>query len=337
MIDSAPLSTIPRQYNSSVNAFSTPRNYEPAPVLIDPATFPQEIDIRQSLTRLRAFQRSIRLVPDLSATALKQRATNCLILWHQLRYLNASGSGVLTYSDAIESLEFNFRYSRATIYRRLDAGEGRFWKRYTNKAGRHVIKMSSLDAVLKILGVNLTEKHFREVAPSEFSGLKHCRALLYASTHKPAGVRANPISRQSIERRTGLQKRQQRRYETVPGVKVQRITNYAIFNFNGKYVSERQEIHTKTSTYFVNKQLPNSYRTGLAQSAQGMLKKIRNNSLGSLEEREAPTKLKRVFFSTELAMVKAAGNKSVKDMYLLPKGLRRITGRLEWVTGEVMV
>ena len=317
--DSNRLAT-PGQCNSGSHTVSKP------PILVTPS---QDLNPGAS----QQPQKAIRLIPDLSAAAFRQRDTNCLVLWHQLRALNASGSGVLTQEDAEGALRDEFHYSGRTLSRRLGEGEGRYWSRYTaKKDGRHILKIQSLADVLIMLDVTLNEKHFREVPAADFHGLKRCRALVYASIHKPKGMTANPVTRDCLSRRTGLCKKQQRRYETTKGVKVRRTPNYIMnVELDGQVTPDKVMVGGRHGQYAVNKRI-NSYHSDTQPSSAGMLRKIRQDK-GSLVRGEAHDVPRRVFFSSRLAMFKAGKKgKGSEGLYLLRNSLRRIQGRIEWAT-----
>jgi len=69
----------------------------------------------------------IRLIPELSAAALKAGLDKELALWYELRAINANGSGRLLLNDAVAALIEHFDYSKSTAYRLLRAGKGKMW------------------------------------------------------------------------------------------------------------------------------------------------------------------------------------------------------------------
>jgi hypothetical protein len=72
----------------------------------------------------------IKLHPELSAAALRDKLDKELALWYELRSVNVIGCGKLVLKDVLPVLVSSFGYSPDTVYRILKAGEGRFWEVY---------------------------------------------------------------------------------------------------------------------------------------------------------------------------------------------------------------
>jgi len=286
--------------------------------------------------------RQLRLIPDLSAAALRRKKHKELALWYRLRAFDRPGKGIMSHEVAIQGLIETFAYSRRTAYRHLDLAEGRLWRRSIHRTGP-VIEIYGLKRACEYLGtcLNQSDRHFRELPASQFQ-LGQERAQLYASTFKPQGVRANPISRQSIEGYTGLDKCQQLRLGKKAGV---RKTNsagvYQLEDKNGRtrVVPERQLIVTKKKQYEVNKRLPNIYHSQAKPSNKGMLKRVGKRLKEGLAPDEAastgiPTK---IYFGGHKALLQAVREHFRKEHYLPFEGYRLlrnsdrlIKGRIEW-------
>ena len=280
----------------------------------------------------------VRFIPDLSAAALRQKKHKELALWYRLRVLDRPGTGVLSHELAIRGLVETFGYSPRTAYRQLELAEGRLWRRSTHRTGP-VIEIYGLKTACEYLGtwLNQADRHFRELPASQFQ-LGQERAQLYASIHKPQGIRANPISRQSIEEYTGLDKCQQLRLEKKARV---RKTNSAgvcqVIDKDGRtrVVPERQLIVTRAKQYEVNKRLPNIYHSQAGASSKGMLKKVGSKLRRSLIPDEAvPTKR---YFKGHKSLLQAVKEHFRKEHYLPFEGYRLlrnsdrlIRGRIEW-------
>ena len=278
---------------------------------------------------------TIRLVPALSATALKQGKTNELALWHCLRAINHWGSSMLDVEMAIEQLINVFHYSRRTAYRHLAQGEGCFWHRYTQK-GRSVLAIEGLNNVAEYLTTPVYgDRHFRNIEPGEFRSLKQRRAQLYASIHKPEGIIANPISRQSIEESTGLHKVQQRRYEKAS--RVHRTPTYAMYGLGNTFLPQKQLIVTREKQYYVNKRLGNIYHSKQEPGSKGMLRKVsyRRNE-GSLILAEAPMSQLKRFFPRLKQLLMAWRTRASDAHYRVPQSKTSIRGRVEWCILETI-
>ncbi|MBA7623199.1 hypothetical protein ES703_30592 [subsurface metagenome] len=294
--------------------------------------------------------RQLRLIPDLSAAALRQNKHQELALWHRLRAFDLPGKGIMSHEVAIQGLIETFGYSRRTAYSHLALAEGRLWRRSIHRTGP-VIEIYGLKRACEYLGtcLNQADRHFRELPASQFQ-LGQERAQLYASTFKPQGVRANPISRQSIEGYTGLDKCQQLRLEKKARV---RKTNGAgvcqVKDKNGRtrVIPERQLIVTKRKQYQVNKRTPNIYHSQAKPSNKGMLKRVGSQlKARSLIPDEAasigvPTKR---YFGGHKALLQSVREHFRKERYLPFEGYRLlrnsdrlIRGRIEWCREVVCI
>lgn len=249
----------------------------------------------------------IRLVPDLSAAAFRQKRIKELALWHCLRYLNTTGSGKIDEQRAIAGLQGVFHYSKSTIYQHLKLGEGVFWQ--TVHPGRNRIDLQSLSSVIRALSIGqLTNSHFVEVSVVEFGSASKRKAQIYASIHHPQGIKLHPISRASIEDFTGISKQRQRRLEEIAHVR--RFANYGVSydSETGKCKPMMMEVEGKARVWTIQKRLPNSYQTKQQPGPHGQLKNIRLRTR-SLEGREASV-LSKVFFNSYNGLVKALAHRS---------------------------
>ncbi|MBA7531774.1 hypothetical protein ES705_23995 [subsurface metagenome] len=283
----------------------------------------------------------VRLIPDLSAAALRQKKHKELALWHRLRTLDISGTGVLSNELAIRGLVETFGYSSRTAYRHLELAEGRLWRRSIHRTGP-VVEIYGLKTACEYLGtfLNQADRHFRELPASQFQ-LGQERAQLYASTFKPQGIRANPISRQSIEGYTGLDKCQQLRLGKKAGVR--KTNSHGVCQFTDKdgrtrVVPERQLLVTKKKQYETDKRLPNIYHGQTRASNKGMLKRVGSKLRRSLIPDEAiPTIPTKRYFKGHKSLLQSVREHFRKEHYLPFEGYRLlrnsdriIRGRIEW-------
>jgi len=251
-----------------------------------------------------------------------------------LRSLNYWGSGKLDLELAKEGLQNEFGYTQRQLARHLSLGNGSFWQIIPHN-GSSTIQIYALKAVCQYFSTYLDgNKYYRDLSAQRFNTLRARRSQLYASIHKPEGIKGNPISRQSIEEYTGLSRIQQRRYEKEAGIK--QTPNYAMQqDQEGKIVSIKQEIFTKKEGHrLVNKRLGNTYHSKQQASSPGMLRRTRQNLIGrqSLIPDEAKKLLVRRFFKGARRLVKAiVAFKGISEgYYLIRNQNRHIRGRLEW-------
>jgi len=247
----------------------------------------------------------VRLVPDLSASAFKTKQTRELALWHCLRSLNTTGCGHISLETAIEQLSQVFAFRRRTVFNTLSLGEGVFWTRKATLQGT-TINIKSLKDIFVMFGTSLLNiARFYEVPAEKFQSLKERRLALWASIHKPKGVKANPISRDSIETYTGIQRRRQQRYD-------------------------KSGLVARTPCYrpqFIQQpRLPNIYHNKAQPGHTGMLIKVRR-LIRSFKTDEALEP--RRYFNSMRKLTKTRDRADVS--YVLTNSHQRhIKGRLEW-------
>jgi len=246
----------------------------------------------------------VRLVPDLSACAFKAKLTLPLCLWYRLRSLDTEGHGFLNIQVAIEGLAMVFGYTRARAYRQLNMGEGVFWDRLHSN-GRTTIKIYGLKKVCEYFSTFLPNTaRFYDIPADKFIGVKQSRLRLWESWHKPEGLVSHPISRDSIEDYTGVNRRQQKRYDTESEVK-------RTANFRPRCVQKR---------------LPNSYHHKQYPGSRGMLARVRRE-LKSFKGEEAIGP--RRYFAT-IKKLLHTGDRCDVCYTLIRNNKRQIKGRLEW-------
>ncbi len=246
----------------------------------------------------------VRLVADLSAAAFRSGQDKELALWYCLRSLNTTGSGTLPYELAIEGLQSVFGYSLRTALRHLALGEGQFWQRKSVKRGS-IIDIYGVKQIALMFNTTLLGNiRFYEVPARKFQSLRYRRLALWSSIHKPLGVRANPISRDTLAGITGVQRRTQQLYDKAARIK-------KTVNFRPQHEQKR---------------LPNSYHNRQDFGHRGQLAKIRRQ-LRSLLTAEALEK--RRYFGSVPKMLKTKDRVDVS--YVLTRSdKRQIRGRLEW-------
>lgn len=277
----------------------------------------------------------VRLIPDLSAAAFKQGKVNQLATWYCLRSLNSTGSGFIDMKKVIAGLQEHFGFSKSSAYVALGEGNG-FWLTGLTKK-RSTIRILGLLTVCTYLGTPLSrQRYFREVPDTSFNTPLKRRAEIYASFFKPAGIRANPISRAAIKEATGLQKVQQLRLERQAKIKKTPCFG-VVYQGDGHHEvqPEKIEVTTKHETYLINKRLGNIYHTQQTAASHGMLKKVSRElkSLRSSETGEAPVGLIQRYFKSFRRLIRgltARGEGLHEGYYLVNNADRLIRGRLEW-------
>jgi len=229
----------------------------------------------------------IRLVPQLNTAALsaRPRQDKQLMLWYILRSIDSdTGRGVLKIDMAIEILMDQYGYQRQTARKHLAAGDGVYWHiHHSTRNGQTYIIINSLLKVAVHLGADITRKtHFIEVEVSELPDSSHTqerRAILYnTGAYRPFEVRRNdPISRQSLERKTGVNTRTQQRYDAAQDVKGNLIKQET-----KAYIRDQADYKLRKHIRIIDKghymvetvTLPNRYRTPYPSSSRGILRNV---------------------------------------------------------------
>lgn len=233
--------------------------------------------------------RKIRLVPQLNCAALmaKPKQDKQLILWYCLRSIDSgTGRGVLLQDEALEILNKHYGYQRQTAYKHLLAGAGTYWKiHHSTRNGQTYIIISGIYKVAEHLDAQLTkgsrfvEMNVEALPPSSHTQAR--RAILYN-----IGIgrtfnreRCDPISRQSLSEKTGVEERQQRRYDALQ----EKRTGHSVRMETKAYYREQESYKLRAYWRLVMKgpfesvetmQLPNRYRTWYSGSSRGMLPKV---------------------------------------------------------------
>jgi hypothetical protein len=263
---------------------------------------------------------SIKVFPELSAAALINKVDKELSLWYELRLLD-DGSGRLPLAT-VKRLP----YSRASLYRRLSQGKGIFWEIDNTWKGQFIRPRG-----IAKLCVALDIPHLRDPVgipvESWFSGgIKTKKSWLYAAFFKREGVKTNPIARDTIEKVTGISRRQQRRYEKG---KVKRIANFAFQEIEGQVVPIMEVVSGKAKEYWKTCRLGNVYHADTVFLPKGMTGRV-NRALRNGVDKEATPTFERRFFPSGRSFIKCH-NKAQESFILSPPGRRLIPGRLEWL------
>ena len=271
---------------------------------------------------------TIRLIPELSAAALKARLGKELALWYELRAINVTGCGRLILNDALAALVSSFGYSEKTVYRLLKAGDGKLWGIYQSPAveGRSVIKIYSLYRVAAWFNTSGLSRPI-EIKARDFRGRGAKNAWLYASFFKPDGSGTKPISRDSIEAATGVLRRQQKRYDKVAGIK--RVANFAFQqDGKGKLTPIRHLVDGKSRQWLKDRRLGNTYYSRALKAHRGMTKRINGDLRQRSLIRDEARLLKRFFLSAKSLIRSPVRD---KEAYILVSKRNRIVpGRMEW-------
>lgn len=271
---------------------------------------------------------SLKLIPEISAVALKAKIDKEVALWYCLRCINVTGSGRLLHNDAIATLVSVFGYSQRTVYRLLKDGKGKLWDIETPspRAGLTTIKIWGLYRVCDYLTVFHLSRPV-EIKARDFTGLRTRRAQLYASCFKTSGSKVKPISRYSIEVATGVKRRQQRRYDQVAHISM--VANFATQQDDkGRLVSILNFVHGKARQWLVVRRLGNIYHSQASRARWGMITRV-NAQLRQRSFYSDEARLPKRFFLTPQSVTRTPG-RAPEAFLLVSKKDRLSKGRLRW-------
>lgn len=228
----------------------------------------------------------LKVAPGLNCAVLKAKQNQILLLflWYCLRSINTTGTGVLDMESAIDLLESDYGYRRKTAYKHLAGGEGVFWRiDHSVRRGRSFIILASLARVAAYFKANIPERqHFILVPLSALpaSGkVQARRAMLYnTAAYRPfLQHRNDPISRMSLEEKTGVQARTQQRYDAIEDAKGhpvrQKTTRHCLDPVTHKLRSFETPVE-KGKGEIWTRQGGNRYRTWYSAGSRGMLCEI---------------------------------------------------------------
>lgn len=237
----------------------------------------------------------LRVVPSLNLAVLKARPREDkqLLLWYCMRAIDTHGRGVLDQGLAIHILNTAFRYQKQTLYKHLDRRADVYWRKHTTRKGKVIIILHSLLRVAQHLQTNIRgRERFIDLSASILPSSRQVqarRALLYnTGAYKSFLSHCNhPISRKSLEEKTGIEARQQRRYDQIMDVHGPvRQPTFAYYRDQDTSKLKSLERLVETDRGMVpTHQLPNRYWTWCPGSSRGMLPKVarmldvRNQSL----------------------------------------------------------
>jgi hypothetical protein len=262
----------------------------------------------------------IRFVPSLNLAALQVRPRRDaqLFLWYYLRAIDPAGCGRLDQETTVKILIRIFNYKRQTVYKHLRAGDGFFWRRTVSQKGRPIILLNSLRRVACLVTAHIrSRERFIEVSSSDLppSGqVQARRALLYnTGAHRPYTADYNPpISRKSLTEKTGIEERQQRRFDQIMEVRGpvrERTFSYYCDQSTGKLKKFFMLVQIERGDVLTY-ELPNRYQTTCSGGSMGMLPKVaRSLRVGreSCVKGEAPSGANhRRYFPSKRSFIKAA-------------------------------
>jgi len=229
----------------------------------------------------------IRLVPQLNTAALsaRPRQDRHLLLWYCLRSIDSdTGRGFLLFDTTLDILKDQYGYKRSTAYNHLAAGNGAYWNiHHSTRNGKTYIIINSLFKVAVHLGANITSKtRFTHIEASELPDSSHTherRAILYdTGAYRTFDAKRNdPISRQSLERKTGIQRRTQQRYDNTQAGKgnlVKQETKAYSRDPSNYKLRKHSRIVDKGHYLVQTITLPNRYSTPYLNSSKGMLRNV---------------------------------------------------------------
>ncbi len=276
---------------------------------------------------------TLRFVPPMNLAALSRRPRQdkALLLWYCLRAVDVTGRGVLDQSSTVDILCTHFGYKRQTVYNHLQKGSSVYWRLHRSRRGQALIILRGLLFVTRYLGASIGKAtRFVEMPASDLpdssQGLAR-RALIYNSgTYAPLTGRVHhPISRHSLQEKTGVAPRQQRRYDQAS----ERYGAVRIGTFGqcrdsrtGRLRAQKRVVQTD-SGWFITDQLPNRYQTYCVRGRRGMLPRIARTTdpgdQSSAKGEATSGRIQRRYFRSFRALIKAGSRGEATHGYYLSR------------------
>ncbi len=248
-------------------------------------------------------------------------------MFYHLRALTTSDR--IPADDALSHLVPRY-YTQATFYRTLCSGNGLFWDHHppTERHPQGMIIFHGKLKVAELLGVTHLSAP-RVIPASSLTPRHNLKAQLYATVHHTIESKPRPpISRQTLEEITGVNRRSQLRYDKA--TRTRRVPNYVDHEYpNGELRPHIVYYPGKSKLYPKHRRLGNSYYTRAAQAAKGMLRRV--NPLlaeGSLK-RDKDSFVQR-YFTTPKSFINHR-NRHSEPFLQAPESRRCIRGRKEWI------
>lgn len=274
---------------------------------------------------------TVAVYPSLLLAMLEKEQSAAGRVYLLLRHLDVTGRGWLLTEDIREHLTQQGSPLKVMGWRRLrqvfHQGEGVFWERDTK--GRLWLR-GALRIALELDCDRLKGKRIELPVKHLLGGIGEVRAHFYASFHSGRST-DNPISRDTLEKITGVSPRTQREYDRVANVKRQQ--NIAIGPKETKTTAEDQywqrggavftfvDGHGKQgpkNRQYLAWRLPNSYQAPHRQCSKGRQKKINQKLVRLVKNGVQATdqlEVDKLFWADGAAAGKACSRDREKDAY----------------------
>lgn len=197
---------------------------------------------------------------ELNISTLKSDRDIDLVTWYQIRYLDTTSDGFISFKSALKGLQTYFGYSKQTAYNHLNSTSS-FFSIFLNSYGKRTLRIFGVKTVAKSLEVSYFSMP-TVIKVRKGMSRQEYRALLFDSQFKDVRYNeykeVNPISRAALEEKTGINVRTQQRYNQVANTIIK-----------PNYTTEQVEYEGKNRVWLTAKQLPNTY---ISRSEKGLIK-----------------------------------------------------------------
>lgn len=236
---------------------------------------------------------SVRVYPDILLACLRNDVVSPARLWLIAKTLDSAGTGVLRVANLRKQItdkhNNHFICGKRRFRALLAQGEGIFWERDTH----HRLWLRSYQKVAQRLNVNrLSLRPVQIPLKALTTNIFTTRAWFYASFHMGRGN--TPISRDAIDKITGIDAQTQRKYESETNIRAsfnyaiaepaspQAIQEHAWQRGGGSFTfKDSKGYHGKKAKEYIAWQLPNTYEIEGQPCSRGMQKRI-NSALKHL-------------------------------------------------------
>jgi hypothetical protein len=228
-----------------------------------------------SINALRAGYKlspTISTYPGLTPKARNMGYSSNLDMYNLLKHLDSSlgSSGLLSKKEGIACLVVGGYFSKTTVYRLLEEGNNLFWE-LVQRGNYKLIKLNRLTKVSDELGVGWVKPAKVMVPATEYThGVGRRRAINFAAEQRMYS-RGVPQARFTLQRKTGVWRRTQQRYNSL----------------TSKFITTEYNLAPDVKESYGPKQLGNTYFVDLDSFRSSTLRKHNGDLLaaGALPEK----------------------------------------------------
>jgi len=265
---------------------------------------------------------TLKVYPCLAQAAMKQRLDRLYRVWTLARSIDPMGRGYIRVADIEELIQTEDikGLSPGTLRRLLKSGMPTFWDVFY-KDGERWVGLRGLRRVCVALDLTSLPENVVLIPVRWAKTVKGFRAACYGSGF-PTSVMSNPISRATIENKTGRTPRTQRAYDRALAGQLKKRDNARIVDRKPKHGTELSlglyvdKVRTPEGDeeIVLLQRLPNSYRVEFKRGPRGMTGRV-NGELKEPFDHVAKGKREKLFYRDPQAATKRIHQRRENDWF----------------------